>query len=65
MSQWKEFASPYQPRLEFDIEDLKEEIQRDGLLSPLIVGEVNGYYELIDGERRLRVLKELDWKKGI
>lgn len=55
--------SPYQPRLAFDIEDLKEEIKRDGLLSPLIVRETNGYYELIDGERRLRALKELDWKK--
>jgi ParB family chromosome partitioning protein len=43
--------SPYQPRLSFEIEDLKEEIRRDGLLSPLIVRQIDGYYELIDGEK--------------
>ena len=56
-------SSPFQPRLVFDVKDLKEEIQKDGLLSPLLVREVDGYYELIDGERRLRAVKELGWKK--
>jgi len=56
-------SSPYQPRLYFEVEELREEIERDGLLSPLIVRKVNGYYELIDGERRLRALKEIGWKK--
>jgi ParB/RepB/Spo0J family partition protein len=55
--------SPYQLRLTIKVEDLKEEIQRDGLLSPLIVRRKNGYYELIDGQRRLEALKELGWKK--
>lgn len=53
--------SPYQPRLFFDIDDLKREIQRDGLLSPLIVRRRDNFYELIDGERRLRTVKELGW----
>lgn len=55
--------SPYQLRLSFQTEDLKEEIQKDGLLSPIIVRVKNGYYELIDGQRRLEALKELGWKK--
>lgn len=54
--------SPYQPRLTFDVEDLKEEIQKDGLLSALVVRKRDEYYELLDGERRLRTLKELGWK---
>lgn len=54
--------SPYQPRLTFNLDDLKEEIQRDGLLTALVVRKQDDYYELLDGERRLRVLKELGWK---
>jgi len=55
--------SPYQLRLTFKTEDLKQEIQRDGLLSPLIVRKKEGFYELIDGQRRFETLKELGWKK--
>jgi len=54
--------SPYQPRLIFDLEDLKQEIKKDGLLSDLVVRNRGKFYELIDGERRLRVLKELGWE---
>lgn len=54
--------SPYQPRLTFDVDDLKEEIQRDGLLSALVVRKRYDNYELLDGERRWRVLKELGWQ---
>jgi len=54
--------SPYQPRLFFDVSELKEEIERDGLLSDLVVRKQGKDYELIDGERRLRALKELKWK---
>ncbi len=54
--------SPYQPRLFFEVDDLKEEIQRDGLLSALVVRKHDDHYELLDGERRLRTLKELGWK---
>jgi ParB/RepB/Spo0J family partition protein len=55
--------SLYQLRLNFKTEDLKEEIRKDGLLTPLIVRRKNDYYELIDGQRRLETLKELGWKK--
>jgi ParB family chromosome partitioning protein len=54
--------SPYQPRLFFDVSELKEEIERDGLLSDLVVRKQEKAYELIDGERRLRALKKLGWK---
>jgi len=54
---------PYQVRLSFKTKDLKEEIQKDGLLSPLIVRRQNGYYELVDGQRRLETVKELGWQK--
>jgi len=54
--------SPFQPRLIFNIEDLKQEILRDGLLSDLIVRKRGKLYELVDGERRWRALKELGWK---
>ena len=54
--------SPYQPRLFFDVDELKQEIERDGLLSDLVVRKQDKLYELIDGERRLRALKELGWK---
>jgi ParB family chromosome partitioning protein len=54
--------SPYQPRLTFNVEDLRQEIEKDGLLSNLIVRQLEGHYELIDGERRLRILRELGWQ---
>ena len=54
--------SPYQPRLVFEIDELKQEIERDGLLSDLVVRKQGKFFELIDGERRLRALKELKWK---
>jgi ParB family chromosome partitioning protein len=54
--------SPYQPRLFFDVSELKEEIERDGLLSDLVVRKRDKAYELVDGERRLRALKKLGWK---
>jgi ParB family chromosome partitioning protein len=55
--------APYQPRLVFEIEKLKEEVKRDGLLTDLVARRKGDFYELIDGERRLRVLKELGWQQ--
>lgn len=55
-------ASPFQPRMVFNIEDIKGSIMRDGISVPLTVRQIGKYYELIDGERRLRVAKELGFK---
>jgi len=54
--------SPYQPRLTFNLDELKQEIKKDGLLSELVVRKRGEFYEIIDGERRWRALKELGWK---
>ena len=55
-------ASPYQPRYLFNLDDLESEIKKDGLLSDLVVRMKGDFYEIIDGERRWRVLKRLGWK---
>lgn len=54
--------SPYQPRMTFDLADIKGSIMRDGILVALTVRKKNGYYELVDGERRWRLVKELGYK---
>ena len=54
--------SPYQPRLSFDLEDIRGSILKDGILVALTVRKKNGFYELIDGERRLRLAKELGYE---
>jgi len=54
--------SPYQPRMTFNLEDIKGSIMRDGISVPLTVRKVGDFYELIDGERRLRVAKEIGLK---
>jgi len=54
--------SPYQPRMTFDLEDIKGSIMRDGILVTLTVRKKDGFYELVDGERRLRVVKELGYE---
>lgn len=55
-------ASPFQPRRHFDeqqIEELAASIRERGLIQPLVVRKVNGAYELIAGERRLRAVTRL------
>ena len=54
--------SPFQPRLEFDLEDLKGPIIKDGIVDHLIVRQVDDYYELIDGERRWRIAEDLGYE---
>jgi len=54
--------SPYQPRLTFDLEDIRGSVEKDGILLALTVRERNGFYELIDGERRLRLAKDLGYE---
>jgi len=49
--------NPMQPRVEFPVpalEDLAASIREHGILQPLLVRPVEGGYELIAGERRLR-----------
>ncbi len=53
-------ANPYQPRIHFDEEKLKEladSIKEHGILQPLVVTRNGDEYELIAGERRLQASK--------
>lgn len=55
-------ASQYQPRVEFDEEDLDElaqSIAQHGVLQPVVVRKTEMGYELIVGERRLRACRRL------
>lgn len=55
-------TSPFQPRRHFNekqIAELADSIRERGLVQPLVVRRVDGKYELIAGERRLRALKKL------
>ena len=57
--------NPFQPRREFEPEALSEleaSIKANGLLQPVTVRRKGDSYELIAGERRLRAVKNLDWK---
>jgi ParB family chromosome partitioning protein len=50
----------YQPRTDFneaELERLKDSIAEQGILQPLLVRHMDGAYELIAGERRLRAAK--------
>ena len=58
-------ANPGQPRLEFDpdlLEQLKQSIAENGVIQPITVHEVDGGYEVIAGERRLRAVTDLGFK---
>ena len=57
--------NPYQPRREFDpaaLAELEASIRANGLLQPITVRRKGDSYELIAGERRLRAVRNLDWK---
>jgi ParB family chromosome partitioning protein len=52
--------NPYQPRKTFDDDELaalRESIRTHGILQPLLVRQVNGKFQLIAGERRLRAAR--------
>ena len=54
--------SPFQPRRHFrkeQIDELAASIRERGLVQPLVVRRVEGKYELIAGERRLRAISSL------
>ncbi len=55
-------TSPFQPRRVFNEEqigELADSIRERGLVQPLVVRKVNGKFELIAGERRLRAVRKL------
>ena len=55
-------ASPFQPRRHFDQQQIEERaasIRERGLIQPLVVRKVDGQFELIAGERRLRAVTSL------
>lgn len=50
-------ANPSQPRKQMDrnaLEELSASIRQNGILQPILVRRVDGRYELVAGERRLR-----------
>lgn len=52
--------NPFQPRTEFDeaeLQQLAESMKGMGLIQPIVVRRVNGHYELVAGERRLRAAR--------
>ncbi|MFH0987883.1 MAG: ParB/RepB/Spo0J family partition protein [Parcubacteria group bacterium] len=58
-------VNPYQPRQIFDhdeLEELIESIKMYGVLQPLIVSKIDGGYQLIAGERRLRASRVVGLK---
>ncbi len=53
--------NPYQPRKQFDDDDLmqlRDSIKTHGVLQPLVVRRVNDEFQLIAGERRLRAAQQ-------
>ncbi len=53
----------YQPRTSFSQEELdrlSESIKQQGVLQPLLIRNIDGSYELIAGERRLRAAREAE-----
>ena len=58
--------NPYQPRREFDPEelsDLEASIKASGLLQPITVRRAGDAYEIIAGERRFRAVTNLGWSE--
>jgi ParB family chromosome partitioning protein len=56
--------NPYQPRSDFDpveLEGLADSIRLHGVLQPIVVRPVDGRYQLVAGERRLRAAQHLSW----
>lgn len=58
--------NPWQPRTEFDkeeIQSLAESLDTHGLLQAIVVRRAGAGYQVIAGERRLRAAKRLLWKQ--
>lgn len=57
-------ANPYQPRRDFDEEEIDQlcsSLQEHGLLQPVLVRRVEERYQLVAGERRLRAAIKAGW----
>ena len=57
-------ANPYQPRRDFDDQELSElenSLRTNGLLQPITVAAKGTGFELIAGERRVRAARRLGW----
>ena len=62
----KVLPNPDQPRTIFDemeLHALAQSIQNNDLIQPIIVEPAGDQYILVDGERRLRAVKILEWKE--
>ncbi len=58
--------NPYQPRRDFNQDELAElaqSIKSQGLLQPVTVRSWHGRYQLVAGERRLRAVRDLGWTR--
>lgn len=58
--------NPYQPRQTFDeadLADLCDSIRTHGFLQPIVVRRIEGRYQLIAGERRLRAAQLAAWDR--
>jgi len=54
----------YSPRLDYSRKGiLKGSIKNEGLLEPIMVRQQGKNYTVIDGNERLRIVKELEWKE--
>ena len=57
--------NPFQPRTSFDLdalEELKKSILQNGLIQPITVRRLDGKYQLISGERRLKACISIGYK---
>lgn len=53
-------TNPHNPRKNFHkIDELAEDIKRNGLIQKILVRPVNDYYEIVQGERRFKALQLL------
>ena len=46
-----------------DIDELSKSIEQKGLLQPILVRTLDGYFEVVAGNRRYCACKALGWKK--
>lgn len=57
-------TNPYQPRTEFnedELVELAETIEQQGLIQPITVRKFNGRYQIVSGERRTRAARLAGW----